>query len=373
MTGAPSLLLPGRARPAPVPRPPWASSYRAPASRRVFAAAHVAATPAGEIDWTATLAFREHLWEHGFGVAEAMDTAQRGMGLSWPLARELINRSASRAAELRTVIACGAGTDQLAAGPHPLAEITAAYAEQVSAVQDAGAQVIVMASRALAASARSAADYLDVYGRVIKLARRPVILHWLGEAFDPRLAGYWGTAHPAAAADTVLELIAASGGMVDGVKVSLLDAELEVALRRRLPPGVRLYTGDDFHFGELILGDEQGHSDALLGAFAAVTAPAAAALRALDGGDVAGYQEAMNPAVELSRVIFEEPSFYYKVGVAFLAWLNGLQPAFAMIGGLERERSPEHLCRVFELAAAAGALRDPELAVARMTAYLDRS
>jgi Protein of unknown function (DUF993) len=368
-----SILLPGRSRPLEVAAPGWADSYRPFTARRAFAAAHVAATPAGEIDWTATLGFREYLWEHGFGVAEAMDTAQRGMGLAWPQARELINRSAARAAELRTAIACGAGTDQLPPGPHSLAAITAAYQEQLSVVQDAGAQVILMASRALAAAARSPQDYLRVYGELLGQARQPVILHWLGTAFDPALRGYWGADGFDAAADTVLELIERSGDRVDGVKLSLLDAGLEVALRRRLPPGVRMYTGDDFSYARLIQGDEHGHSDALLGAFAAVTAPAAAALRALDEGRPDGYAAAMNPTVALSRLIFEPPTFYYKVGVAFLAWLNGLQPAFAMLGGLEAERSQAHLISVFELAAAAGALRDPGLAVARMRQYLARA
>jgi hypothetical protein len=367
---AAAITLPGRAGPLLVTAPGWAASYPPPASRRAFAAAHVAANAAGEIDWAATIAFREHLWAHGFGVAEAMDTAQRGMGLSWPQARELIDRSAARAADLGGLIACGAGTDQLPDGEHALAVIIRAYEEQVEAVQEAGGQVVLMASRALAASAQSARDYLDVYGQVLKQARQPVILHWLGEAFDPALRGYWGSPDTAAAADTVLELIERSGDRVDGVKLSLLDAGQEIALRRRLPPGVRLYTGDDFHYAELIQGDEQGHSDALLGAFAAVAAPAAAALHALDAGDVPGYRTAIGPTVALSRLIFEPPTFYYKVGVAFLAWLNGLQPEFAMVGGLQSRRPAEHLSRVFELAAAAGALRDPELAVGRMTEYL---
>jgi len=367
---AASISLPGRAQPLLVTAPGWAATYRPPVTRRAYAAAHVAADAGGEIDWAATIAFREHLWAHGFGVAEAMDTAQRGRGLAWPQARELISRSAARAAELGGVITCGAGTDQLPDGAHALPVVIRAYEEQVGAVQDAGGQVILMASRALAASAQSPRDYLDVYGHLLKQARQPVILHWLGEAFDPALRGYWGSPDTAAAADTVLELIERSGGQVDGVKLSLLDAGQEIALRRRLPPGVRLYTGDDYHYDELIRGDSRGHSDALLGAFAAVTAPAAAALHALDAGDVAGYEAAIGPTVALSRLIFEPPTFYYKVGVAFLAWLNGLQPQFAMVGGLQCRRPAEHLSRVFELAAAAGALRDPELAVARMTAYL---
>jgi len=358
-----------------VPSPGWASAYPPPVSRRVFAAAHVAACPGrgGEVvDWEATLRFRDHLWAHGFGVAEAMDTAQRGMGLSWEQARELIARTASRAASVAPGrLVCGAGTDQLPDGEsHPIPRIADAYASQLDFVQSTGAGVIVMASRALAASARGSRDYLDVYGELLRQAERPVILHWLGEAFDPALRGYWGSVEFDAASATVLELIELSGGKVDGVKLSVLDAEKEVALRRRLPAGVRLYTGDDFGYAELIRGDADGHSDALLGTFAAITAPAAAALAALDRGDLAGYEAAMVPTVPLSRAIFEPPTYHYKVGVAFLAWLNGLQPHFAMLGGLQRQRSAEHLIRVFELAAAARALTDPELAVDRMTGLL---
>ena len=310
------------------------------------------------------MAFRDHLWAYGFGVAEAMDTAQRGMGLSWLLARELITRSADRAAGR---LVCGVGTDQLAdCERHPIARITGAYASQLEFVQATGAGVILMASRALAASARGARDYLEVYGELLRQADRPVILHWLGEAFDPALRGYWGSPSFDEAAGTVLELISRAGDRVEGVKLSVLDPGLEVALRRRLPAGVRLYTGDDFNYAELIRGDAVGHSDALLGAFAAITAPAAAALAALDRGDTAGYEAAMGPTVPLSRVIFEAPTYHYKVGVAFLAWLNGLQPRFAMLGGLQRRRPARHLIRVFELAAAARALADPELAAERM-------
>ena len=352
-------------------------------SRKVFAAAHVAAAAGPDgvpvIDWESTLRFREHLWAHGFGVAEAMDTAQRGMsplGLSWEQARELIARTAARAAGAGRLaaLACGAGTDQLAgASPHPLPAIIDAYAEQVAFVQAAGAQVILMASRALAASARGPRDYLEVYGELIKQAERPVILHWLGEAFDPELAGYWGGGFDDAAA-TVLELIDRSGGQVDGVKLSVLDADREVWLRRRLPSGVRLYTGDDFNYASLIRGDADGsHSDALLGAFAAITVPAAAALAALDRGDLAGYDAAMEPTVPLSRAIFEPPTYHYKAGVAFVAWLNGLQPQFVMLGGLQRARSAGHLIRVYELAAAAGALTEPELAAERVGEMLARS
>jgi Protein of unknown function (DUF993) len=328
------------------------------------------------IDWESTMRFREHLWAYGFGVAEAMDTAQRGMGLPWEQARELIARTAARAAAAGRpgALACGAGTDQLADGAdHPLGAIIDAYAEQVAFVQSAGAQVILMASRALAAAAHGPRDYLEVYGELLKQADRPVILHWLGEAFDPALRGYWGGGFDAAAA-TVLELIERAGGQVDGVKLSVLDAAQEVSLRRRLPAGVRLYTGDDFNYASLIRGDADGsHSDALLGAFAAITAPAAAALAALDRGDLAGYDAAIEPTVPLSRLIFEPPTYHYKAGVAFLAWLNGLQPQFVMLDGLERARSAGHLTRLFELATAARALTEPELAAMRMGEMLARS
>jgi hypothetical protein len=395
------VRLPGRADPVVIPEPGWAARYPPPGSRRVYAAAHVAARRTDRsadpvIDWESTMKFRHQLWTHGFGVAEAMDTAQRGMGLSWEQARELIARSAGemmtyRSEQIRAeqsrhgtdaprdaapvadaagpvgALVCGAGTDQLAGGEsHPISAITGAYAEQMAFVQATGAGVILMASRALAASARGARDYLEVYGELLRQAERPVILHWLGEAFDPALRGYWGGSDFGTAADTVLELIERAGGRVDGIKLSVLDAGSEAALRRRLPAGVRMYTGDDFNYAELIRGDAAGHSDALLGAFAAITAPAAAALAALDRGDVAGYDAAMGPTVPLSRLIFEPPTYYYKVGVAFLAWLNGLQPDFAMLGGLQRRRPARHLIRVFELAAAARALTDPELAAARM-------
>jgi hypothetical protein len=379
------IRLPGRDEPLVIPEPGWAAGFAPPASRRVFAAAHVAAHVAGRasggevaIDWEATIGFRDHLWAHGFGVAEAMDTSQRGLGLSWDQARELITRSAARAAEHRAAgtavsLACGVGTDQLTAGDsHPLAAIIGAYAEQLAFVQSAGAGVIVMASRALAASARSARDYLEVYGELLDQAERPVILHWLGEAFDPALRGYWGSTDFDTAANTVLELIERTGGQVDGVKLSVLDAGREVALRRRLPAGVRLYTGDDFNYAGLIRGDAAGYSDALLGAFAAITAPAAAALAALDRGDLASYDAAMGPTVPLSRLIFEPPTSRYKVGVAFLAWLNGWQPQFTMLAGMQRQRPATHLLRVFERAAEARALRDPDLAVERMNRLLAR-
>jgi hypothetical protein len=372
-----TISLPGRATPLEVARPAWAGGYPPPTSRRVYAAAHVASVDGGDlIDWESTLRFRDHLWDHGFAIAEAMDTAQRGMGLSWGQARELISSTAERAAARRSAgrfagVACGAGTDHLAAdGSHSLSQIIGAYEAQLGYVQSAGTGVILMASRALAAVASGRRDYLDVYSAVLKQASQPVILHWLGEAFDPALRGYWGGVDFESAAATVLDLIDQSGDRIDGVKLSVLDAAKEISLRRRLPAGIRLYTGDDFGYADLIRGDEAGHSDALLGAFAAVTGPAAAALQALDAGDLAGYQAAIGPTVPLSRLIFEAPTYCYKTGVAFLAWLNGFQPRFSMLDGFERRRSPGHLIQVFELAAAAGALTDPDLAVSRMTAFM---
>ena len=365
------IRLPGRADTTAVPDPGWPATHPAPRSRHVFAAAHVAALPGGGIDWQSSLDFRDHLWAHGFAVAEAMDTAQRGAGLSWAQARDLIRYSAERARRRGGLISCGVGTDQLPAGhAHSLTAISRAYEEQLDLVQTAGPRVILMASRALAASARSAGDYLDIYGYLLKQADRPVILHWLGEAFDPQLRGYWGAVDLDAAADTVIELVNRSDGKIGGIKLSVLDSAREIALRRRLPPGVRLYTGDDYHYADLLRGGPDGHSDALLGAFAAITAPAAAALHALDAGDLARYDAIMSPTVPLSRTMFEAPTASYKAGIAFLAWLNGFQPHFAMLAGFQDRRPAAHLIRVFELAAAAGALLRPGLAVERMTRYL---
>jgi hypothetical protein len=372
-----TISLPGRAAPLEIAPPGWAAGYPPPVSRRVYAAAHVASVDSGDlIDWESTLRFRDHLWDHGFAVAEAMDTAQRGMGLSWGSARELIASTAERAAGRRRAgrfagLACGAGTDHLAAdASHSISQITGAYEAQLGYVQSAGTGVILMASRALAAAARGPRDYLDVYGALLKQASEPVILHWLGDVFDPALRGYWGGDDFESAAATVLELVDQAGDHIDGIKLSVLDAAQEVSLRRRLPAGIRLYTGDDFGYADLIRGDEAGHSDALLGAFAAITGPAAAALRALDAADLAGYDAAIAPTVPLSRLIFEAPTYCYKTGVAFLAWLNGLQPRLSMLDGFERRRPAGHLIRVFELAAAAGALMDPDLAVTRMSAFL---
>jgi Protein of unknown function (DUF993) len=355
---------PGEPREFPERREP-------PASRVAFAAAHVVADPMrcepggpAALDWDATLAFRRHLWAHGLAVAEAMDTAQRGMGLDWPAARELIRRSAAEARAVGGRLACGAGTDQ--ADPTSPEEVRAAYAEQCAFIEDQGAQAIVMASRALAAVARGPDDYREVYGAVLAGLERPAILHWLGDMFDPALRGYWGASDLDEAAETLLSIIAARPDRVDGVKVSLLDAGREVALRRRLPPGVRLYTGDDLNYPDLIAGDEHGHSDALLGVFDPIAPAAGAALHALDGGDHERYDAILAPTLTLARRLFAAPTPAYKAGVVFLAYLNGHQDHFRMVGGLESARSIVHLADLFVLADRAGLLRDPAAASARM-------
>ena len=349
-------------------------------NRVVYAAAHVVVDPvrtcdpwdaAPAIDWDATLAFREHLYRLGFNVAEAMDTAQRGMGVDWPVARELIRRSLRHARSVGGEAACGVGTDQLAAGADvTLSQIEAAYREQLAVVVEEGGQAVLMASRALARCARGAKDYLDLYGRLLRDARRPVILHWLGRMFDPQLEGYWGSTDTGTALETVLELIETHADKVAGIKVSLLQARWEIELRRRLPSGVRMFTGDDFNYAELIEGDEFGHSNGLLGIFDAIAPVASVALARLASGDVLGYREVLDPTVALSRELFRAPTRHYKAGVVFLAWLNGHQRHFSMAGGLQSARGIAHYAKVFELADACGALSDPERACARMRALL---
>ncbi|MFD9491689.1 dihydrodipicolinate synthase family protein [Streptomyces sp. NBC_01281] len=347
------------------------------ASRTVFSAAHVVADPYADVspgapaavDWDATLAFRRHLWSHGLGVAEAMDTAQRGMGLDWTTAAELVRRSAAEARATGGAIACGVGTDQLT-GPATLDEVRAAYEEQLALVEESGARAILMASRALAATAAGPEDYLDVYGHLLRQAADPVILHWLGPMFDPALEGYWGSGDLDAATEVFLEVIAAHPDKVDGIKVSLLDARREVDLRRRLPDGVRCYTGDDFNYPELIAGDEQGFSHALLGIFDPLGPAAARAVRVLDTGDVKGFRELLDPTVELSRHLFEHPTRFYKTGVVLLAWLAGHQEHFTMVGGLQSARSLPHLARAYELADGLGLFPDPSRAETRMKSLL---
>ncbi|GAA0483055.1 dihydrodipicolinate synthase family protein [Streptomyces olivaceiscleroticus] len=343
-------------------------------SRTVFAAAHVVADPHADttpdgpavLDWDATLAFRHHLWSHGLGVAEAMDTAQRGMGLDWATAGELIRRSAAEARSVGGRIACGVGTDQLPPTGAGLPAVRDAYEEQLALVEEAGGQPILMASRQLAAAASGPDAYRELYGCLLRQSSDPVILHWLGPMFDPALEGYWGSADLDAATETFLQIIAEYPDKVDGVKVSLLDADREVRLRRRLPDGVRCYTGDDFHYPELIAGDQRGFSHALLGIFDPLAPLAAEAVRLLDTGDTAAFHKVLDPTVELSRHLFEAPTRYYKTGVVLLAWLSGHQSHFTMAGGLQSARSLPHLQRAYELADGLGLFPDPELARARM-------
>ena len=348
-------------------------------SRVVYAAAHVVADPLGDntpgapaqLDWDATLAFRHHLWSHGLGVADAMDTAQRGMGLDWETTQELVRRSGAEAQAVGGRLVCGASTDQLPPGPASLDQIVAAYVEQCQLVEGAGGTVVLMASRQLAASARTPEDYADVYGRVLAEVSGRVVLHWLGPMFDPALAGYWGALDLDEATDVFLQLIKEHAGKVDGIKVSLLDAQREIALRRALPDGVRCYTGDDFHYPELIRGDDVGHSDALLGIFDGIAPVAAAALRSLDVGDTDGYDRLLAPTVPLSRHVFRTPTYHYKTGIVFLAWLAGHQDHFVMVGGMQSARSVPHLARLLVLADGAGLLPDADRAAARMRRLLD--
>ncbi len=344
-------------------------------SRVAYAAAHVVLDrrrtrdpiAAPVLDWEATLAYRHYLWSLGFGVAEAMDTAQRGMGLTWELARELMQCSIREARSVNGLIACGAGTDQLLGSKcHTRDEVLRAYLQQCEAIEAAGGRIILMASRALARCARKFDDYAAVYGEILSQVREPVILHWLGSMFDPALSGYWGGKDLSEAMDCCLALIADYRDKIQGIKISLLNPELEIRIRRRLPRGVRMYSGDDFHYDQLILGDERGHSDALLGIFDAIAPAAALALRALDAGKKDKYMAYMRETLPLARHIFETPTFNYKTGIVFLAYLNGHQSHFRMVGGAESARSIVHLSELFTLADRAGLLSDPQLAFSRM-------
>ena len=374
----------------------WARPAAPLIARRAYAAAHVIPevladnTPGApaRLDWDATMAYRHELWSYGLGVADAMDTAQRGMGLDWAATQQLIKRTGVEAASVvsagnpatagksvRDLVSCGAGTDQLDSATLPAGEggikaVLEAYREQIAVVSEAGPKVILMASRALAKVARGPEDYLQVYSTLLEEVDQPVILHWLGTMFDPALAGYWGSDDVATATGTFLGLLRDNAAKVDGVKVSLLDAGHEVALRAALPEGVRLYTGDDFNYPELIDGDGSRHSDALLGIFAAIYPAASVALQNYDAGNAAKAREILDSTRELGKHIFSAPTFYYKTGIAFMSWLNGRQPGFQMVGGLHSGRSVCHLARTFELADKAGLLRDPALAAFRMSDYL---
>ncbi|WP_077624549.1 dihydrodipicolinate synthase family protein [Sediminibacillus massiliensis] len=378
------LILPGEGRKLYTYQPRDAAPFDIPKgktfqNRTAFSAAHVVADPLadtdpltdGQIDWDTTMAYRHHLWSLGLSVAEAMDTAQRGMGLNWDRAKELISRSVKEAKAVGGRIASGVGTDHLAPGPEvTLEDVEAAYEEQCSFVEGEGSQVILMASRALAACAKGPEDYARVYNKILSNVSEPVILHWLGDMFDPALEGYWGHTDIDAAMEVCLGIIRDNEDKVDGIKISLLDAGKEIKMRRLLPDSVRMYTGDDFNYPELIKGDEQGYSHALLGIFDAIAPAAAAALHALDEGDISTYDSILDKTVPLSRHIFQKPTFSYKTGVVFMAYLNGHQSHFRMIGGTESARSITHLADLFVMADQAGLLEKPELAAERMKLVL---
>ena len=351
-----------------------------PFTRVALAAAHVVADPLSAkepwleaaIDWDATLRYRTHLWSWGFGVAEAMDTAQRGMGLDWASSLQLMRMSVGEAKRVPgAFVACGAGTDHLPPNEGiSVQDVVSAYEFQCGEIEKLGGRIILMASRALAACAKSPDAYGLVYDRILAQAREPVIIHWLGEMFDPALQGYWGSDDHMAAMDVCLDVLKRNRAKVDGIKISLLDKDKEIAMRRRLPAGVRMYTGDDFNFAELIEGDAEGHSDALLGIFDAIAPAASAALSALAANDRAGYHEILAPTVPLSRHVFGAPTRFYKTGIVFVAWLNGHQEHFVMVGGQQSARNIAHFAELFRLADAAGLLADPELACRRMKQLL---
>jgi hypothetical protein len=390
MTELPLLDSVGATRRVPLNAAPGFSKPTRPLTDRVaYAAAHVIPRPFAEnvpgapadIDWDATLAFRHHVWSWGLGVADAMDTAQRNMGLGAEATRELITRSAAEARSVGGALVVGVNTDHVADEQISLDAVIDAYTEQLHFTEDAGAGVVLMASRHLARAAETAEDYRRVYQAVLGAASTPVVLHWLGAAFDPTLAAYFGSTDSAAASDTVLQIIEENADTVSGIKMSLLDADAEISLRSRLPETATMYTGDDFNYVRLIEGDDPAtapatglglgrHSDALLGAFAAVAPNASAAISALGAGDVEGYRRILGPTEALSRQIFAAPTFYYKTGVAFLSWLNGHQDAFSMVGGLHAARSLPHLSEIVRLANDSGALERPELAAARWSSYL---
>jgi hypothetical protein len=344
-------------------------------SRHAYAAVHVVADPLADvspiapaaIDWEATLAFRRHIWSYGLGVAEAMDTAQRGMGLDWAASKELIRRSLAEAKAVGGRIVCGAQTDHLTPGSaRELRDVETAYEEQCGFVEANGGQVVMMASRDLVRIARGPEDYARVYERVLSQLRRPALIHWLGEVFDPELAGYWGYADLDRAMTVCLEIVTANRAKVEGIKLSLLDQKREIAMRSRLPEGVRMFTGDDFDYPTTIAGDGKRYSDALLGAFDLIAPAASAALLALDAGDTERFAAILEPTVPLARHVFGAPTFYYKTGIVFMAYLNGHQDHFRMVGGLESGRSAAHLANLFVLADKAGLLRDADLAVNRI-------
>ena len=350
------------------------TTSKGPFNRIAYAAAHVVPQKGSttEVDWEATIDYRKRLWSFGLGVAEAMDTAQRGMGLSYEMAQELIQRSIEASKEVPgAFLASGCGTDQLQPSPdNTLEDVIKAYEEQIAFVEGLGGKIILMASRALAACAKSPEDYAKVYDRILPQVSQPVIIHWLGEMFDPALKGYWGCEDHVEAMDVVNDIMTRHHEKVEGIKVSLLDKDKEILLRNKLHKSVKMYTGDDFNYPELIAGDADGYSEALLGIFDAIAPAASAALGALTKGDQEGYYQIFNSTVPLSRHIFSVPTRFYKTGVVFLAWLNGFQDEFKMIDSQETTRPKWHLAETFRLACEAGALVDMDLAVSRMRGFL---
>jgi len=352
-------------------------------TRTAFAAAHVVSDPLSErdpwqgrpsIDWESTLRFRHYLWDQGLHLAEAMDTAQRGMGVDWETAKELINKTMADAKThpLKPRVACGAGTDQ-----YPIDQLTsedkiiAAYSEQMEAIEAAGGQIIIMASRAMTAFGTGPDFYMRIYSKLIEQSAEPVILHWLGDMFDPALKGYWGSSSLDDATHSVLNIIASHSGKVDGIKVSLLKQQHEEGIRARLPEGVLMYTGDDYNYVNLIKGDGSQYSHALLGIFAAISPAAAQGLEALAIGDTDLFDTLLEPTIPLSREIFKSPTQYYKAGIAFLSWLNGMQRHFIMPAGFQSSREITHFAEVFRLADKARLLEDPDLAQHRMGRLLE--
>jgi len=351
----------------------------APISRTIYAAVHVVANPAeasasnisATVDWDQTAKFRRHMWGLGLGVAEAMDTAQRGMGMDWESVKTLVSRTMKDAKAVGGAVVSGVATDQLPKGQHSLESIARAYKEQLEFTLSVGATPVLMCSRDLAATAKTADDYLKIYSQLIEHSDQKVVLHWLGSMFDPQLAGYWGGAGFHDVKTTVLELINRYPDKVDGIKMSLLDEKYEIELREKLPAQVKMYTGDDFNYVRLIKGNGKSYSHALLGAFAAISPFASAAIRALDEGDLVKYAEILGPTEALSREIFKAPTYYYKTGVVWLAYLSGMQDHFTMVAGLQSGRSIKDLCELYILANEIGLFANPDLALSRMKKTLD--
>jgi len=349
-----------------------------PFTRTAFAAAHVITDTIAErdpwqgrpaVDWDATIGFRRFLWDQGLGLAEAMDTAQRGMGVDWLTAKELIERTMrdAKSHPMKPRVACGAGTDQLPMDiTHSEDDIINAYLEQMEAIEAAGGQVIIMASRSVAKLGGDAQSYLRIYEKLLGAANQPVILHWLGDMFDPLLKGYWGSSELDEATETVSSILNQFENKIDGIKISLLEQKREEDFRKRVPKGVKIYTGDDFNYADLIAGDADHYSHALLGIFAAIAPAASQALVALSDNDLETYHKLLSPTVPLSREIFRAPTQFYKAGIAFLAWLNGAQSHFVMPGGFHSSRDITHYAQLFRLADQARLLLDPDRAQSRM-------